>query len=40
MFKTNFSGHSKILGGSQKIWRTLPPNAPRGYVPVPTPREI
>jgi len=26
-FKTNFSGHNKILG-AQKSWGALPPNAP------------
>jgi len=31
-FKTNFSGHNKILG-AQKSWGALPPNAPLGYGP-------
>jgi len=32
MFKTNFSGHNKILG-PQKNWGALPPNVPLGYGP-------
>jgi len=32
MFKTNFSGHKKILG-TQKDWVALPPNAPLGNAP-------
>jgi len=39
MFKTNFSGHSKIWR-EQKDWVSLFPNAPRGYEPGTKQREM
>jgi len=33
MFKTNFSGHNKILG-THKNWGALSPNATLGYGPI------